>query len=234
MAVMDVFWQCARCRRGPVRHAVVALLAVVALAGAVSACSSTDPVADGAASSMPEGLMGITRPDPIRAGEVRLPDVTVGGSGGEFAMRARPGELLVGYFGFTSCPDVCPTTLFALKTAEAQLGDAAEKVGLAMVTVDPGRDTPEKLTSYLGNFADRSHALRPADEAQLEAAEEVFGASSSVTTTEDGTIEVSHTGTAYVIDDQGTVLVEWPFGVSADDMASDLRILLDQRGVDVS
>jgi protein SCO1 len=71
-------------------------------------------------------------------------------------MRADDGEVLLVYFGYTSCPDICPTTMADIRLAlEACHRDLAERVSVAMVTVDPERDTTEVLTGYLGYFFDR-------------------------------------------------------------------------------
>lgn len=210
------------CRRFTSLPAALALLWAVSVVG-LSGCGADDAPAPGATGSE---LVGLTRDVPLQVGAVALPDQTVGGPGGELAFRAAPGELLVVYFGFTSCPDVCPTTLADLRAAREMLGEDGRRIDLAMVTVDPDRDTPEVLTAYLASFADRYHALRPTDRTDLEAAERAFGASSRVEKLPDGTVEVAHSATTYVIGAEGTVLVEWPFGTSAQDMAHDLRLLL--------
>lgn len=209
------------------RLRLLGVLAVVALAAA--ACGGSSDDGSSTAGTEPGGLVGLVRDDPLMVGDVSLPEVTENPDGVPFAFRAPPGELLIGYFGYTSCPDVCPTTLAYLRSATTALG-AGDRVSVAMATVDPDRDTPERLTGYLRSFADDVHALRTTDRAQLQAAEDRFGAQSQVDVTPDGKVEVQHTGTAYVIDDQGRVLVEWPFGVSAEDMQNDLRILLDGSG----
>lgn len=199
----------------------------------VSACSSGDDTssAPGTTTAAQSPLSGLVRESPLEVADVSLPEVTDGsvdgGEGTPFFFEAQPGQLLVAYFGYTTCPDVCPTTLAYLRTARETLGDDASKIDLAMVTVDPDRDTPEKLSAYLSSFADRYHAIRTTDRDQLKTAEDAFGARSEVTVADDGTVDVSHTGTTYVIDDRGVVLVEWPFGVTADEMANDLGILLD-------
>ena len=174
-------------------------------------------------------LSGITRPEPLQVGEVTVPDATTGGEGGDFTMKAAPGELLIAYFGYTSCPDICPTTLADLRTAFEQVGPAAEQVVVAMVTVDPERDRGPELSNYLSSFFDRYHALREPDPDRLAEIEAPFGASSSVVHQDDGTVEVGHSAITYVIDDTGTVLVEWPFGTEPDAMASDLEVLLERR-----
>lgn len=132
------------------------------------------------------------------------------------------------YFGYTSCPDVCPTTLADTRTALERLGDGPGRVNLAMATIDPDRDTDDVLSSYVRSFIPDAHALRTTDEAALRAAADVFGVSYSVTENADGETDVSHTGSLYAVDDQGNLLVSWPFGVTIDDLARDLEILLDR------
>lgn len=145
-----------------------------------------------------------------------------------FYFTAQPGELLIAYFGYTHCPDVCPTTLVAIKNAKKKIGTLANRVDLAMATVDPERDTTDVLPRYLASLSDKFHALIPATFDELRQAEEVFQTTSSVTKSGDA-VEVVHSGTAYVIDDRGNVLVEWPFGLDANSMAHDLTQLLNKK-----
>ena len=134
------------------------------------------------------------------------------------------------YFGYTSCPDVCPTTMADLRVAVESLGADAERVEVAMATIDPDRDSGEALTSYVQTFVEDGHALRTADDDLLRSATDAFGADYSVTEAEDGEIEVTHTGSVYVVDDAGRMLVQWPFGTSAGDIENDLRTLLARVG----
>ncbi len=177
-------------------------------------------------------MRGIVRDEPLQVGAVTLTDVTAEGEfadhGDLFTMKAQAGELLVMYFGYTNCPDLCPTTLAAVRTATKNLGDDGAKVDLAMATVDLERDTPEVLNGYLSSFSDHFHALHASSQDELEAAENAFLASSTVTKDATGKIEVGHSATAYVIDDTGSVLVEWPFGIDNKAMTNDLKILLEQ------
>lgn len=211
-------------------RAPLLIVALLLVATALAACGSdgADSTA-GTADGEDAELSGITRPEPLQVGEVTVPDATTGGEGGDFAMRATPGELLVVYFGYTSCPDICPTTLADLRTAFEQVGPAAETVDVAMVTVDPERDTGPKLSNYLSSFFDRYHALREPDLERIAEIEEPFGASSSVVHQDDGRVEVGHSAITYVVDDTGAVLVEWPFGTEPDAMASDLEVLLERQ-----
>ncbi len=145
-----------------------------------------------------------------------------------FAFRADPGKVLVTYFGYTSCPDVCPTSLAMFKNALNQLGEDASRVQLAMATIDPARDTSEILTGYVQSFVSDAHALRTDDDQVLRAATDAFGVTFMVTTNAEGAVEVSHSGAMYVVDDTGKLLLTWPFGVTADDVAGDLELVLDE------
>ena len=132
------------------------------------------------------------------------------------------------YFGFTSCPDVCPTTLGHLRGALRDLGDEADKVQVAMVSIDPARDTPEVLNEYVGSFVDDYRAYRTEDPALLGTAEATFGvtATRQETSSESGYYTFDHTATVFVVDPSGTVVLEWPYGTSPSAMAGDLRRLL--------
>jgi protein SCO1/2 len=164
---------------------------------------------------------------------VTVPDVTdpaQRGRGdvqdGRLRMVAGEGRLLLVYFGFLNCPDVCPTTLMDLKVAMERLEPAQrEQLDVVFVTVDPVRDTPEAMAAYLGHFYPTYHATRAEDE-ELEAVLAPFLASAEVRTAADGAVEVSHTALLYAVDDRGRVVVEWPFGTTAASMAADLETLL--------
>lgn len=145
-----------------------------------------------------------------------------------FTLKAATGEMLIVYFGYTNCPDMCPTTMVAVRNAKQKIGDLATRVDLAMITVDPERDTENILPRYLSSFSNKFHALVPESDAQLRNAESAFQTTSSVTKT-NGEIKVTHGGSAYVVDDQGKVVVEFPFGMDAKSMAHDLQILLTER-----
>lgn len=146
-------------------------------------------------------------------------------------MVAPADELYLVYFGYTSCPDVCPTTMSDLRVALEDLPDGlADRVTVAMATVDPERDTDEVLTGYLDHFFTDSLALRTDDPAALAAAAGVFGVQWEVEDHEPGAAySVGHTAVTYVVDDTGTVVVEWPFGLDHDAMTSDLTTLLREE-----
>ncbi|MCU0269327.1 MAG: SCO family protein [Acidimicrobiales bacterium] len=209
---------------GAVLAAVLAATSLGAAACGDDADTDTDAASASGAGQVAD-IQGVQRETPLAVGEVTIPEVTEG-SEGTFDFVAEPGELLVNYFGYTACPDICPTSLADLRDALEAVGDDADKVSLSFVTVDPERDTAEQLNGFLPFFVENYHALRTDDPAELEAVENAFLASSTITPTEDGEYEVSHTAFFYVIDANGDVIVEWPFGTTAEAMASDLEILL--------
>lgn len=196
-------------------------LAVLGWAAAVLAVTGCSTAGDRLKGQAPQGEAFV--------GDVSLPEVRPGREDRPFTFRAEPGGLLFVYFGFTSCPDVCPTTLSDLRRALGELGADSARVEVAFVTVDPYRDTTEVLVPYLASYFTGAHALYPRTQEQLARAETAFGASSTASKRPDGTVEVSHTAVGYLVDETGRVLVQWPFGLSPEDMAHDLRRLLAAR-----
>ena len=172
------------------------------------------------------GLKGTVPRDKPPVGSVALPEVHAGRPDLTFHFQAAPGHILFVYFGYTTCPDVCPTTLSDLHHALRSLGDAARRVDVSFVTVDPQRDVPGVLEPYLAAFVRDAHPLRPRTQDQLVAAERAFGASSTVTRNADGVVEVSHSATSYLVDERGRIVDTWGFGTTPAAMTADLRILL--------
>jgi len=197
------------------RLAPVLLLIAVALAGC------------GGAQDTDNQLHGFVRSPPQRVGAVALPDVARHAPA-PLALRARPGQLLLVYFGYTFCPDICPTTLADLHDALGRLTPAQRsRVAVAMVTVDPHRDTPKVLNGYLSHFFASWHALRTTSPATLRRAERAFGARSHIGPKDrHGDYSVSHTAEVYAVGPDGVVRVEWPFGTASADIAADLRTAL--------
>jgi protein SCO1/2 len=194
---------------------LVIALGVVSMSFVV-ACGSDDA---------PAQLVGQTLDPPTQVGDLSLPDATTSAA---FEFRAQAGGLLVVYFGYTACPDVCPTTLAALRAALRSLGDRADRINLAMATVDPRRDTASILPGYVHSFVPSAVALRTEDDGVLRAVADRFGVSYLVTG-EGNETEVSHSGAMYVVDADGAVLDVLPFGLTKDDIANDLGILLDRQ-----
>jgi protein SCO1/2 len=136
------------------------------------------------------------------------------------------GKAVVVFFGFTHCPDVCPTTLAELARAVKQLGPDGERVQVLMVTVDPERDTPEVLKQYVTALDPRFIGLTGDPDAIARTAREfkVFYQKSPGATA--GTYSVDHSSGSYVFDPQGRLRLLMTYGQGADVFAHDIAQLL--------
>jgi protein SCO1/2 len=136
------------------------------------------------------------------------------------------GNVVFVYFGYTYCPDVCPLTLGTVDRAVANLGDDAERVKTMMVTVDPERDTPEVLESYVGNFNEAFRGVW-GDEPDVRSVATRFGVTFRYEEEDaGGSYLVNHTASLLTIDPEGALRVVYPFGVTAEELTADLRELL--------
>ena len=156
-----------------------------------------------------------------------LADFTLAGPGGQpVKLSDYRGKTVVLYFGYTFCPDVCPTTLAELAQAMRTLGSRADGVQVIMVTVDPERDTPDKLNRYVTAFDPRFIGLSGTPD-QIASAAKPFGvvyekhAGSAATE-----YLVDHTATTTVIDTDGRIRLIWPYGTPSEDIAADLDHML--------
>ena len=173
-------------------------------------------------------LMGMTRESPLEVGTTSLPEVFASSeSETSFTFKAQSNELLVVFFGYTMCPDICPTSLSDFRAALRRMGSDSDRIDLAFVTVDPERDTADKLIPFLSTYATRFHAIRTTDFSQLKSVQDKFLVKSSVTTDETGYVQVTHTGTAFVVNSSGQVVSELPFGIGSDGMENDFTVLLN-------
>jgi protein SCO1 len=130
------------------------------------------------------------------------------------------------YYGYTFCPDVCPTTLAEVTKAVQALGKKAEDVQVLMITVDPERDTPERLAEYMAFFNPSFVGLSGTPDQIAEAATP-FGIyyQKHEGTSASGYL-VDHTATVNVLDREGRMRLVWPFGTEGDAMAADLKQML--------
>lgn len=141
--------------------------------------------------------------------------------------RSLVGKVAVVVFGYTNCPDVCPTTLSAATAGAAQLGEAARDVRILFVSVDPARDTPEVLRSYARAFGPRVTALTGSPKALADAAR-AFHTRWSVTRAADGSVEVTHTGLVYLFARDGSLAKLLPPGASSTRYAAELRRIIER------
>lgn len=169
-------------------------------------------------------LSGIVRDPAPEVGDLSIPSLDEPGT--DLTFRAEPGGLQTVFFGYTNCPDVCPATLADITVALRKLPPAdAARVETAVVTIDPDRDL-DVLTDYVHSFLPEGRAGGTDDAALLRTIADGFGVTYLVQPGDDGEVEVAHSGFVYVVDDQGRLVLTWPFGTTSDDMASDLALLL--------
>jgi protein SCO1/2 len=138
------------------------------------------------------------------------------------------GKLVVLFFGYTHCPDVCPTTLARLNQVMRALGDEAKAVQVLFVSVDPERDTPAVLKRFLSHFNPTFVGLTGQAEA-VAAVNTVFGV--YVNQEEVGSAAgylVTHTARLYVIDRQGRLVLTYPADAQVEDIVADLKHLLEE------
>lgn len=136
------------------------------------------------------------------------------------------GKAVVLFFGYTHCPDICPTTLAAMRDTMALLGDDAGRVQVLFATVDPARDTPELLAEYVPWFHPSFIGLW-SDEATIAAVAKdfkVFYAKQPSTTP--GGYSVDHSASSYAFDPQGRLRLVIRHGETPEHVAADLKLLL--------
>ena len=136
------------------------------------------------------------------------------------------GKVVVLFFGYTQCPDVCPTTMAEMATVMQKLGPLADKVQVAFVTLDPERDTQELLAAYAPAFDKRFVGLRGSPEQTAKVAKEFKVFYSKVPGTEPGSYTIDHTAGSYVFDREGRLRLFVRHGQSADAIVQDIRQLL--------
>ncbi|TXC65435.1 SCO family protein [Piscinibacter aquaticus] len=136
------------------------------------------------------------------------------------------GKVTVVFFGYTQCPDVCPTTMAELAQVKKSLGADGERIQGVFVTVDPDRDTPELLKAYMASFDPSFVALRGTPDQTAAMAREFKVFYAKVPGKAEGTYTMDHTAGSYVFDAAGKVRLFVRYGSGADALAADLKTLL--------
>jgi protein SCO1 len=137
------------------------------------------------------------------------------------------GKVVVMFFGYTQCPDICPTTLTEMQQVMTLLGPQADKVQVLFVTVDPDRDTAEILKQYVPAFDSRFLGLRPADQAALEKVTKDFKVYyKKVPGFSPGSYTMDHTAGSYAFDPEGHLRLYIKHAQGPETLAQDLKELL--------
>jgi protein SCO1/2 len=157
------------------------------------------------------------------AQDFSLPDV----DGKTRTMKDFAGKVTVVFFGFTQCPDVCPTTMAEVSSVKKALGKDGDKLQAIFITIDPERDTAPVLKAYVANFDSSFVGLRPASaEALADAAKAFKIYYKKVDGKTAGSYTMDHTAASYVFDTKGRVRLFTRYGSGADKLTADVRQLL--------
>ena len=151
------------------------------------------------------------------------------GDGRRWKLADFRGKVTVVFFGFTQCPDVCPTTMVELAEVKKRLGADGERVQGIFVTIDPERDTPEVLKAYVANFGAGFVGLRGSAEETAALAKHFKIYYNKVPGKTPTSYTMDHTAGSYVFDASGRVRLFTRYGTGAEALAHDLKLLLVEK-----
>jgi len=136
------------------------------------------------------------------------------------------GKVVVMFFGFAQCPDVCPTTMAEMTQVKQQLGKDADKLAVLFVTVDPARDTPEVMKAYMGAFDPTFVALIPTSEQLAAVAKDYKVYYKKVEGKTPTSYSMEHSAASYIYDTQGRLRLFSRYGAGVPALVSDIKALL--------
>jgi protein SCO1/2 len=152
----------------------------------------------------------------------------VDAGGNSFRLSDQLGKVVILFFGFTHCPDVCPTTMAEFKVIHTELGEDSRDVKFVFISIDPERDTPEKVDAYVSAFNPDFIGLTAGEE-ELEPIWKAYGVFSEKQSTEDDKMyTLMHSSIVYVIDKAGKWRSTFPFELGPLEMAADIAQLLEE------
>ena len=148
--------------------------------------------------------------------------------GEAFRLSDQRGKIVLLFFGYTSCPDVCPTTLAEMKLLMNELGNTSENVQVVFVSVDPDRDTPQRIQAYAGNFYPTFLGLS----GSLEELQPIWTNYSIVREAVESDsafgVIINHTARLFLVDTQGNMRLSYAYQTPVEDIAHDIELLLKQ------
>lgn len=182
------------------------------------------------------GCAGGIGADPAASGVQRLPVIPLGGAftltdhdGKSFELASMHGQVVLIFFGYTFCPDVCPTTLSKLSGVVRDLGKDGARVKVLYITVDPARDTPAVMKAHLSHFGLDALGLT-GDPSQIATVAKQYGAAYEVEQAPGSAASytVSHSTWLYALDTQGRLRTMFPYEASVKEVADGVRTVLAQ------
>jgi protein SCO1 len=199
---------------------------VVLIVLSVCAAGAAEHARVDAASAPSAGLRTGAFDPPRPAPDFALPATR----GGEFRLSRHRGKVVVLAFGYTSCPDVCPTVLAELTQVRSRLGGAAKRVQVVYVSVDPEGDTPPRLRAFVEQF-DKTVLGLTGSMDQLASVWKAYGVSVArrdMPGSQPSIYLIHHSASVFLIDTTGRLRVMAPFGTPVDDVLHDVRTLLEE------
>ena len=193
--------------------AVCAML--VSAGGLLTACSKGKPE-----------FRGVDISEVDYARDIQLPDH----NGQQRSLKDFKGKVVVVFFGYTQCPDVCPTSMQEMAEVKRMLGKDGDRLQSIFVTVDPERDTAEMLRAYMGNFDPSFLALRGTPEQTAAVAKDFKIYYKKVDGKTPTSYTMDHSAGSYIYDTQGRLRVYYRYGSGAEALAADVRTLLNEAG----
>lgn len=193
-------------------HTVRIWLTLLAILFGMTSCTSYE-------------FKGATIEPPDMAADFTLTDQ----NGTPYRLSDQRGKVVVVFFGYTNCPDICPATMSDMQVVLNRLGDKRDQVNVVFVTVDPERDTSERLQRFIGMF-DSDIVGLTGDVESLNAVYKAYGAGATRRDLPDSALgyAMDHTATSTVIDKQGQRRLLFGFGTPVDDIFSDLSALINE------
>lgn len=190
--------------------------------------AASGAAASGAAASAPAAANSKFKSVDVRKDNIGGDFTLTDGSGKPFSLSSLKGKVVLLTFGFTNCPDVCPTELLTFNDTFKQLGEQSKDVAAVFVSVDPDRDTPELIGRYAAQFNPAFIGLTDTnggrDIAVVKQQYRIVSARTDIKS--DRIYNVDHSSGTYIIDKKGEAAVFVPFGADATQIAGDIRKLL--------
>ena len=219
-----------------VRNLLAGVFAVTALAACQPKQDAAAPAASGTSASSAPSASAPAAPaanGKLHGTDLRKEDIggdftLTDGDGKPFNLSDLKGKVVVLSFGYTNCPDVCPTELLTQNDVLKQLGDQAKDVKVAFVSVDPERDTPEVIGKYAKQFNPDFIGLTATGDQSLPVIKQQYRVVSAKGNqgADSNTYLVDHTAGAYLVDKNGDVAIFEPYGSEPAAIAADIKTLL--------